>query len=155
MTTALPVTTSKVADQWTALLQDCRNTRSAAQSIQTELGVNSVNSGDLLGLLGQAVALIAQIQFIQGETSLLPSFVAYVQQQLGISGFNVADAANTVLSAAQGLVSGITTDYPKDGSGFLADRKFDGSGNVVASSFLASALPNTASAITAFLAVFT
>jgi len=148
----LPVTQTNVADAYNTLRNLGINAQSYCNSIQQAVMSGSASATLVLNLLGAAVTTLEYAATIKADTKLAASITAYVQQQTGNSTLDVATALQDSMSALASLVAAIVADYPKAANGYLMDRTFDASGNLVWASFGSAQLPKTVPAITNWLA---
>lgn len=147
-----PASQNTYADAYNNLRNQILTVQSYALLVQNTL-TNSppVTSSTVLNLLSSAVTLQGMATTIQNTTGLLAGLESYMSSITGQTTTAIGTELSAALNAANNLVTAIIADYPVDSNGFLADRKFS-SNQVAAIGLTAAQLPNTTTAITAWLA---
>jgi len=148
----LPVSTLTIDKVWETVANQSTNLKSYIQQVQTAAAAGNVGSDLILRMLAAAVGYVALAKAIQANGAQTTALVAYVQGQPGASGLSVGSLLLATVTAAQTLVTALTGEFPKDGSGHLLDRTFDANGNVVPITLAPTGFPNTAAAMTAYVA---
>jgi len=149
---SFPASPQTYEDAYNQLRAAILQVQSYALLVQNTLANSPpVSSPTVLNLLSSAVNLQGIASTIQNTSGLLAGIEAYMASITGQTAATIGTELSTALTALNNLVTAIVTDYPVDSNGFLADRKFS-SNQVAAVGFTAAQLPNTTTAITAWLA---
>lgn len=149
----LPTSHLIVADSFNRLWQSIINLQRACQTMQTVTAGGAAATGDRwVNLASQAVSFRNVLAAIQGDSAFATAVVNYAKTATNSTTLSAADfiAADT---AAAGILTALTNEFPHDGSGHLLDRSFDLSTGLQIATFTASDMPQTMSAISAYLAL--
>lgn len=92
--------------------------KQTTQSLRDDLAAGNVTSGRIL----------SYFQYIRAERAALvtaaatPGLTTYAQNEKQNGTLNIVAEFNTVIAAIDGTTTWISTNFPKDGSGFLLER---------------------------------
>ncbi len=148
----LPVTPITVAQAYDNLRNQTVNVQSYCRSITSALAAGDVSAQTVYALLSAASGLASYATGLSQVSGFIASMTSYVQQQTGNSTLDVTTSYSTSLTALQALITAIVTDYPKDAAGHVLDRVMDATGAISGVSLSSAQLPNTVTAINAWLA---
>ena len=127
-----------------------------AQQMQAAITGNSVLASLPLNLLNDCTNVAGFATQVSGNAALIASILALYSADQQASGSQQTPAQcgvilNAMFTATTALAAAIAEDFPVDAGGYLQYQKLV-SGAVVLSTFTASQFPNTATALTAWLA---
>jgi hypothetical protein len=120
--------------------QVIRNTASTIKVRST--GLNTLS---LAGNVGSS-ALLEYLDWLLDRRADLAAYAAtpglavYAQDQVNNPSLNITTEFNSMTAAIDNLRTWMTTNFPKDGSGFLLAHTFDGAGRKVDRLFSTAAL---------------
>ena len=123
-----------------------------AQQLQAAITGNAILPSLVLNLLNDAVNVAGFATLVEGNVNLEAAVVAFWAQDQNTTTTIVSNLLGAMFAATTTLNTDIQTDYPKDAQGHLLDRSFGTGGVITQPTFLASQFPNTATALTAWLA---
>jgi hypothetical protein len=134
----LPVPSVSVAQAYEALRGQGINTKSYFANLRAMIAQDpapgedgGIDSQYFLAGIRSAANTLEMAQEIATNKSLAGAFVLYVQQQIGDPNLDVGAALQESMKALGAAIAAMVADYPKDGGGYLLDRKFSAGGLVV------------------------
>lgn len=150
----LPLSSSGAHQTVDSLQSYFRNALGYIQQFQAQVAGNGNITGEMLlaivSWLGQAVQSAAAITANQ---TLTAACVAYVKSQIGDSTFDALGSLTATVAASQSVMTAIVSELPHDANGVLLYQQVSATtGAITQVNFNASQFPNTASAITNWLA---
>lgn len=150
---ALPVSGLTAAEAYDLIRVRGRTARDLALQLQVQIAAGTVQTAFALDVANTATAIVTEVAQVRAT----PGLADYSRAQFGITDptADIGAMLNATLTALYGIGAAIRAEYPKDGSGYLLDRKFQADGQVAWIDLPAASFPATASAITAFLATLT
>ncbi|MDE2254328.1 MAG: hypothetical protein KGL42_08710 [Betaproteobacteria bacterium] len=143
---ALPLNTINAQQVFSTFSEKGANVQNIAKLVQGA----SIQANLLATLLSLSMDLVSYVDSVVADATLTANLVAYVQQITTSTTVAVDFAASH--AALSAMVAAILADYPKDAAGHPLDRLMDASGNINWTVLTPAQLPNTLSAIAAWLA---
>jgi hypothetical protein len=124
------------------------------QQMQTALAANSILSSLAQNLLNDTVNIINFAAQVESDPALEASVLALwaADQPTATTSAQMGTLLGVMFTATTNLNSALQADMPKDSDGNLLIYTFGTNGALIPIAFVASQFPNTATALTAWLA---
>jgi len=142
----LPIATTTAGDAYSQLRLLGQQARDRTMQLQVQVQSGNVDSSFLLDVLRMAVT----VNIDASGLVTTPGLPAYISSQLGTT-VDLSGQMNSLLATLQTLRDSIVAEFPKDANGRLLHLSFDANSQVVANPIPAAQLPNTTSAMNAFI----
>jgi hypothetical protein len=128
-----------------------------AQQLQASIAANSILSSLPLNLLNDCIGVANFATTVGSNAALITSILALYSADQQAAGSQQTPAQcgvllNSMFTATTSLAAAIQEDYPQGAGNFLEGNTFGTGGVINLSTFTASQFPNTATALTAWLA---
>jgi hypothetical protein len=145
---------NQITDNWfNQLMNDVLNLQSYCTAVTSGTANSAaVSAQTVLNMASACVQLRSDIATVSANSALQTALVTYFQQQLGATGLQITTEFSTLNTLAGNIITALGTDYPHDAQGHLLDRTFSASTGITWITLTAAQLPNTMTAITAYLA---
>lgn len=146
-----PSTASSTASLEEALKQITSYAGLVKQRTQGMLAASNAGPVDGAALINYLRDLVvAKIKL--AERAATPGLAAYAQTQYNDPALNIANEYNSMLSAINSTIVWISTNFPKDGNGYLLYEQIGGDGTVSYRSFTTAQLATFRAQLTALIA---
>lgn len=129
-----------------------RDTAAAVKS-QTDFLNGQITAGPVSAQnVVTTASVLANANVVLTSCAAVPGIAAFAQQQVNNASLDVAGAFTAMQNALVAVVTWIVTNFPKDGSSNLLAIQFNGSGQLVWSTFTQAQLSGLATLLTALSA---
>lgn len=133
---------------WTKARDTAANIKSQAVSLNAQITAGPVSSQVVIN----ATSFLANLNLTLTQCAAVPGIAAYAQQQVNNPTLDVAGSFSAMQSALVTVVTWVMTNFPKDVNGNLLAIQFNGSGQLVWTSFTQAQLAGLATLLTALSA---
>jgi len=129
-------------EAWPRVKQVMLQIRSGAVQLRDSSASGPIGANNVISYLGDLADQIDQLATL----TAVPGLAAYAQAQTTNGGldivaeYNATKATITALPARTGIREWMIDNFPKDGSGNLAEKKFDANGRTVLNTFSSASL---------------
>lgn len=143
-----------VTESWfNSLMNDVLNLKSYCTQITAATnGGGTVSATIVLNLASWCIQFRNDIAAVVANATLQTALVAYFQQQLGATSLSITTEFGAMNTIAGNILTGLSTDYPHDGTGKLLDRTFSVTTGISWVTLSAAQLSNTMTPIAAMIA---
>lgn len=135
-------------DAWSAARNLAREMKLIAQSVRANSLAGTVRSGEVF----QLTTFIADAKDRLNITKNMSGMSVYAQEQVGDLGLNITTEFNSMISAMDGVVSAVSSIFPKDANGFLLGWTLSVAGRLVDRTFNAASTTNLRTALDVLIA---
>lgn len=135
-------------EAWPQLKRVFAQIKSSAQQLRNASASGPVGANNVITYVGDLADMLDQIAAL----SAVAGMAAYAQAQTTNGSLNIVTEYNAARTAAIGTRDWIIANFPKDGSGNLAEKKFDANGRVTLNTFSTAVLAGLRTQLDALIA---
>lgn len=147
-----PANNSVTATWFNTLMNDVLNLQSFCTQVNAlTAGGGAVSTQLVLNMASACVQLRGDIATVAANPALKTALESYFQQQLGVTTLQITTEFGNLNTAAGGILTALTTDYPHDAGGHLLDRTFSTATGLSWIALTAAQMPNVMPAIATYL----
>jgi hypothetical protein len=137
-----------LADAWERARAVAASVKQSAQNLNTLSAGGPISGMSIIRFCGD----LADAKDVFTRLAAVPGLGAYAQEQVATPGLDVAAEFTAMVSAIDAVRTWITTNFPKDGGGFLLAVSFDANGRTVERTFDTATLTGFRAQLAALIA---
>jgi len=141
-------TTASLGNAWEKATQTASMIKQRAQAVRAASAAGSIGASQILDML----VLFAQCKTTLTAAAAVPGVAAYAQEQVNNPALDVAGAFSAMVTQLDATRDWVTTNFPKDGSGYLLDRTLGEDGRWIDRQFSSATLATFRTVLDALIA---
>jgi hypothetical protein len=137
-----------LADAWERARAVAASVKQSAQNLNALSLAGPVAGPSIIRFCGD----LADARDVFTRLAAVPGLGAYAQEQVADPALDIAASFNAMVSAIDATRSWITTNFPKDGGGYLLALQFNGQGRTIERTFDTATLAGFRTQLAALIA---